>query len=48
MFYIGIAQDKNGFRAAVLKKEKQGASVQSVHCFPSGPESVFPAWAMPM
>jgi type IV pilus assembly protein PilM len=40
MFYIGITLEKDVFRVAILKKEKQSVTVESVHTFPYGPDNV--------
>ncbi len=40
MFYIGITLEKDAFRVAVLKKEKNSVSVESLHTFPYGPDNV--------
>lgn len=40
MFYIGITLEKDVFRVAILKKEKQSVLVESVHTFPYGSDNV--------
>ena len=40
MYYIGIDLEKEGFRVAVLKKEKKGIAIDSLSLFPYGPDNV--------
>lgn len=40
MFYIGIHLEKDALKVAVLKKEKQSVSIESLESFPYGPDNV--------
>jgi type IV pilus assembly protein PilM len=40
MFYIGITLEKEAFRVAILKKEKNAIAIVSLQTFPFGPDNV--------